>query len=196
MKAQWEKPCLYYVQYDKNDLENMFAPESEETILLAEESLSKSGDLVKPYDYKRLNNLYDLFVPQQQKSREQLSVVELNCKNRIKKNGIIQLLTMSSCLLKKMLIPLAQDTVEKASLFETYLKKEMFKDLKYVQSLEKEIDDLRKDFNDFKSQIENENVSSRVDDLFLSDLYIIALQESSSPTPICFMTKASPSQAW
>ncbi|GJU74150.1 retrovirus-related pol polyprotein from transposon TNT 1-94 [Tanacetum coccineum] len=29
-----------------------------------------------------------------------------------------------------------------------------------------------------------------------SDLYIIALQESSSPTLICFMAKASPTQAW
>ncbi|GKA15930.1 retrovirus-related pol polyprotein from transposon TNT 1-94 [Tanacetum coccineum] len=29
-----------------------------------------------------------------------------------------------------------------------------------------------------------------------SDLYTIAIQESSSPTPICFMAKASPSQAW
>ncbi|GJS73055.1 retrovirus-related pol polyprotein from transposon TNT 1-94 [Tanacetum coccineum] len=28
------------------------------------------------------------------------------------------------------------------------------------------------------------------------DLYIIALQESSSPTLICFMAKASPTQAW
>ncbi|GJS32353.1 retrovirus-related pol polyprotein from transposon TNT 1-94 [Tanacetum coccineum] len=28
------------------------------------------------------------------------------------------------------------------------------------------------------------------------DLYIIALQESSSPTPICFLAKASPTQAW
>ncbi|GJY36074.1 retrovirus-related pol polyprotein from transposon TNT 1-94 [Tanacetum coccineum] len=28
------------------------------------------------------------------------------------------------------------------------------------------------------------------------DLYTIALQESSSPTPICFMAKASPTQAW
>ncbi|GJZ65380.1 integrase, catalytic region, zinc finger, CCHC-type containing protein [Tanacetum coccineum] len=28
------------------------------------------------------------------------------------------------------------------------------------------------------------------------DLYIIALQESSSPTPICFLAKASPNQAW
>nr|GEY63446.1 integrase, catalytic region, zinc finger, CCHC-type, peptidase aspartic, catalytic [Tanacetum cinerariifolium] len=28
------------------------------------------------------------------------------------------------------------------------------------------------------------------------DLYTIALQESSSPTPICLTTKASPTQAW
>ncbi|GJW37376.1 hypothetical protein Tco_0060296 [Tanacetum coccineum] len=79
-KAQWKKPCLYNVQYDKNDLANMFAPESEETIRLAEESRSKLD----------------------------------------------------------MLIPLAQNTVANDSLFETHLKKEMFEDLKYVQSLEKE----------------------------------------------------------
>ncbi|GJY69524.1 hypothetical protein Tco_0472506 [Tanacetum coccineum] len=35
------KPCLNNVQYDKNDLANIFAPESEETIHLAEESRSK-----------------------------------------------------------------------------------------------------------------------------------------------------------
>nr|GEX71837.1 retrovirus-related Pol polyprotein from transposon TNT 1-94 [Tanacetum cinerariifolium] len=29
-----------------------------------------------------------------------------------------------------------------------------------------------------------------------SDLYTIALQESSSPTPVCFMEKALPTQAW
>ncbi|GKE35993.1 hypothetical protein Tco_1455315 [Tanacetum coccineum] len=80
-KAQWEKPCLYNVKYDKNDLANLFAPESEETIRLEEESRSKLGDLVKPYDYTKLNNLYDLFVPQQQKSREQLYFA-----NDLKKN--------------------------------------------------------------------------------------------------------------
>ncbi|GKE46155.1 hypothetical protein Tco_1477413, partial [Tanacetum coccineum] len=37
-KAQWERLCLYNVQYDKNDLANLFAPENEETIRLAEES--------------------------------------------------------------------------------------------------------------------------------------------------------------
>ncbi|GJW82134.1 hypothetical protein Tco_0146109 [Tanacetum coccineum] len=40
-KAQWEKPCLYNVQYDKNDLANMFAPESEETFQLEKKSRSK-----------------------------------------------------------------------------------------------------------------------------------------------------------
>ncbi|GJY43158.1 hypothetical protein Tco_0431371 [Tanacetum coccineum] len=67
-----EKPCLYNVKYDKNDLANLFVPESEETIRLAKESRLKVGDLVKPYDYTKLNNLYDLFVPWQQKSRDYL----------------------------------------------------------------------------------------------------------------------------
>ncbi|GKD95054.1 hypothetical protein Tco_1374891 [Tanacetum coccineum] len=48
----------------------------------------------------------------------------------------------------------------------------MFEYLKYVQSLEKEVDDLQKNFDDFKSQIENENVSSRVDDLLLQECLI------------------------
>ncbi|GKE58290.1 hypothetical protein Tco_1497475, partial [Tanacetum coccineum] len=72
LNAQWEKLCLYIVQYDKNDLANLFVPQSDETIRLAEVSRSKMGDLVKPFNYTKLNNLYDLFVPQQQKSREQL----------------------------------------------------------------------------------------------------------------------------
>ncbi|GJX38623.1 hypothetical protein Tco_0251926 [Tanacetum coccineum] len=35
-KAQWEKLCFYIVQDDKNDLANLFAPQSDETIRLAE----------------------------------------------------------------------------------------------------------------------------------------------------------------
>ncbi|GJX58108.1 hypothetical protein Tco_0289498 [Tanacetum coccineum] len=41
-KAQKEKPCLYNVKYNKNDLANLFAPESDETIRLVEGSRSKS----------------------------------------------------------------------------------------------------------------------------------------------------------
>ncbi|GJV38830.1 hypothetical protein Tco_1417270 [Tanacetum coccineum] len=72
-KAQLEKPCLYNAKYDKNDLANLFAPEFEETIRLAEDSRSKlCKDLVKPYDYTKQNILYQLFTPQTEKSREQL----------------------------------------------------------------------------------------------------------------------------
>ncbi|GJT94688.1 hypothetical protein Tco_1090206 [Tanacetum coccineum] len=68
-KAQKEKPCLYNVKYDKNDLVNLFAPESDETIRLAEESRSKlCKTTVKPYDYTKQNSLYELFTPQTEKS--------------------------------------------------------------------------------------------------------------------------------
>ncbi|GJY23691.1 hypothetical protein Tco_0397349 [Tanacetum coccineum] len=68
-KAQKEKPCLYNVKYDKNDLANLFAPESDETIHLAKESRSKlCKTTVKPYDYTKQNSLYELFTPQTEKS--------------------------------------------------------------------------------------------------------------------------------
>ncbi|GJU68850.1 hypothetical protein Tco_1255109 [Tanacetum coccineum] len=97
------------------------------------------------------------------------SVLEINWKNHVKDEWNNPITHDVKLLVKDMLIPLAQDVVANALLFETHLKKEMFEDLKYVQSLEKEVDDLQKDFDDFKSQIENENVSSRVVDLLLQE---------------------------
>ncbi|GKD16838.1 hypothetical protein Tco_1205996, partial [Tanacetum coccineum] len=50
-QAQNEKPCLYNVKYDKNDLANIFAPEPDETIRRAEESRSKlCKTMVQTYD--------------------------------------------------------------------------------------------------------------------------------------------------
>nr|GFA70508.1 hypothetical protein [Tanacetum cinerariifolium] len=40
-------------------------------IRLEKESRSKLSDLIRPFDYAKLNNLYDLFVPQREKSSEQ-----------------------------------------------------------------------------------------------------------------------------
>ncbi|GJV03776.1 hypothetical protein Tco_1337345 [Tanacetum coccineum] len=93
-QAQNEKPCLYNVKYDKSDLANLFAPEPDETIRLAEESRSK---------------LYTL-------------------------------------------MPVTLDTKSRALLFETQLKTEMFADLKYVQSLEREVDELQTDKNEFSKE--------------------------------------------
>ncbi|GJX18401.1 hypothetical protein Tco_0221078 [Tanacetum coccineum] len=76
-KAQLEKPCLYNFKYDKNDLANLFAPESDETIHLAEESRSKlCKATVKPNDYTKQNIRYELFTPQTKKSHEQLFIAK------------------------------------------------------------------------------------------------------------------------
>ncbi|GJU30050.1 retrovirus-related pol polyprotein from transposon TNT 1-94 [Tanacetum coccineum] len=70
-KAQRVNPRMYDIGCYNDNLALMLARESDETIHLAQESRSKLSDLIKPFDYKNLNNLYDLFVPQREKSPEQ-----------------------------------------------------------------------------------------------------------------------------
>nr|GFA03329.1 hypothetical protein [Tanacetum cinerariifolium] len=64
-------PHLYDIGCDNNNLALMLAPESDEVIRLEKESQSKLSDLIRPFNYNKLNNLYDLFIPQREKSSEQ-----------------------------------------------------------------------------------------------------------------------------
>nr|GEV54641.1 retrovirus-related Pol polyprotein from transposon TNT 1-94 [Tanacetum cinerariifolium] len=62
-----------------NDNYNMFViktPESDEVIHLEKESRSKLSDLIRSFDYEKLNNLYDMFVPQREKSSAQRYFLE------------------------------------------------------------------------------------------------------------------------
>ncbi|GJR18612.1 integrase, catalytic region, zinc finger, CCHC-type containing protein [Tanacetum coccineum] len=59
-KAQRANPCLYDISCYNDNLALMLAPESYETIRLDKESRSKLSDLIRPFDYDQLNNLYDL----------------------------------------------------------------------------------------------------------------------------------------
>ncbi|GKA57905.1 hypothetical protein Tco_0757093 [Tanacetum coccineum] len=70
-KSQRSNPRLYDISCYNDNLALMLAPESDETIRLEQESRSKLNDLIRPFDYDQLNNLYDLFVPQREKSPEQ-----------------------------------------------------------------------------------------------------------------------------
>nr|GEX26120.1 putative nucleotidyltransferase, ribonuclease H [Tanacetum cinerariifolium] len=172
-KAQSEKPCLYKVPYDKDDLKNIFAPNSEETLILEKESRSKlDKDLVKHYDYTYQNSLYELFTPQIQKSLDQMYfAMEIRKKlwrksfvkykpNIMKNIGFLP--TQASInkpitheitvLVKDLLMPLADKTRVNASEFEKVLKEEMFDDLQYVQSFEKELDPLQSDKNEFSNE--------------------------------------------
>ncbi|GJV80758.1 integrase, catalytic region, zinc finger, CCHC-type containing protein [Tanacetum coccineum] len=67
-KAQRANPHLHDIGCYNDNLALILAPESDEMIRLAQESRSKLSDLIRPFDYKNLNNLYDLFIPQRKKS--------------------------------------------------------------------------------------------------------------------------------
>nr|GEY31683.1 hypothetical protein [Tanacetum cinerariifolium] len=85
-KAQRENPRLYNIGCYNDNLASMLTPDSDEVIRLEKESLSKLSDLIRPFDYDKLNNLYDLFVPQRKKSskhryfseRSRLSHINVN----------------------------------------------------------------------------------------------------------------------
>nr|GEZ72101.1 integrase, catalytic region, zinc finger, CCHC-type, peptidase aspartic, catalytic [Tanacetum cinerariifolium] len=70
-KAQRANPRLYDIGCYNENPALMLAPDSDKVIRLEKESRSKLSDLIWPFDYDKLNNLYDLFVPQRQKSSEQ-----------------------------------------------------------------------------------------------------------------------------
>nr|GEX18370.1 putative ribonuclease H-like domain-containing protein [Tanacetum cinerariifolium] len=114
-KAQRVNPLLYDIGCYNDNLALMLAPEYDEVIRLEKESRSKLSDLIRPFDYEKLNNLYDLFVPQCEKS--------INA------------------------------DLEK---FHMCLKEEMVADMRYFNSLELEVDSLKSQLENQKTQFLNE----------------------------------------
>ncbi|GJR34701.1 hypothetical protein Tco_1210385 [Tanacetum coccineum] len=205
-KDQSEKPCLYKVSYDKDDLANIFAPNCDETLILEEESISKlDKEKIKHYDYTYQNSLYELFTPQTQKSLDQLyfaneirmkmwrksfvkykpnivknigflptqaslsksrhtfnvvqynitnfkTIIDLDWQNRLDNRLNKPITHEITMLVKNLLMPLTIKTKENENEFERALKQEMFKDLKYVQSLKKEVDELESGKADFSNE--------------------------------------------
>ncbi|GJZ17048.1 hypothetical protein Tco_0553171 [Tanacetum coccineum] len=61
-KAQRANPRLYDISCYNDNLALMLTPKSDDTIRLAKESRSKLSDLIRPFDYDKLNNLYDFLM--------------------------------------------------------------------------------------------------------------------------------------
>nr|GFA25039.1 hypothetical protein [Tanacetum cinerariifolium] len=59
-KAQRANPRLYDIGCYNDNLALMLAPDSDEVIRLERESRSKLSDLIRPFDYDKLNNLYSI----------------------------------------------------------------------------------------------------------------------------------------
>ncbi|GKA46644.1 hypothetical protein Tco_0739527 [Tanacetum coccineum] len=220
-KAQYEKPCLYEIPHDQSDPANRLVPDREETLTLERESREKlNKDLVKPYDYTKLNSLYEIFKPPTQEYQIQLANANEVRKKMWRKSFVktkpnifknIDFLPVSKSisksrqaynvmtnninhlrelvdqawvkhsrdhfraptakdmeiLIKTCLMPLALKTQNDSFAFVHELKQEMHADLKYVESLENEIDELESDKAEF------------------SNMYDMLLQECVSNDVMC-----------
>ncbi|GKC25917.1 hypothetical protein Tco_1028067 [Tanacetum coccineum] len=123
-KAQYEKPCLYAIPHDQTDPANRLVPDREETLTLERESRSKlNKDLVELVDQ-----------PWVKHSKDHI---------RAPTAHDIEI------LIKTCLMPLAIKTQNDSFAFVHELKQEMHADLKYVESLKKEIDELESDKAEF-----------------------------------------------
>ncbi|GJU59456.1 reverse transcriptase domain-containing protein [Tanacetum coccineum] len=218
-KAQYEKSCLYAIPHDQSDPANRLVPDREETLTLDNESRSKlNKDLVKPFDYTKLNSLYEIFKPPTQhyeiqsaqaneigkkmwrksfvktkpnilknidflpvsksisKSRQAYNVMTNNI-NHLKEivdqawvkhsNDRLHLRSPTAqdmeILIKICLMPLALKTQNDSFAFVHELKQEMHADLKYVESLEDEIDELESDKAEFSNMYDMLLYSTKFD---------------------------------
>ncbi|GJW18958.1 hypothetical protein Tco_0026394 [Tanacetum coccineum] len=192
-KTQSKKQCLYEIPYDTSDPTNRFIPDREETLTLEKESISKlNKDLVKPYDYTKQNSLNEIFKPATQEYHEQLAHA-----NEVRKK--IELVDQAwekhshdhfraptahdmEILIKTCLMPLALKTQNDSFKFVHELKQEMHADLKYVESLEKEIDELESDKAEFSNMYDillQECVSNDVMCSYLHSAFVIDLDCST-----------------
>ncbi|GJT65460.1 retrovirus-related pol polyprotein from transposon TNT 1-94, partial [Tanacetum coccineum] len=165
-KAQYEKPCLYEIPHDQFDPANRLVLDKEETITLEIESRSKlNKDLVRPYDYTKLNSLYEIFKPPTQEYLVQLA--HANEVKHSKDHFRAPTAHDMEILIKTCLMPIALKTQNDSFAFVHELKQEMHADLKYVESLEKEVDELESDKAEF------------------SNMYDMLLQECVSNDVMC-----------
>ncbi|GKC03285.1 retrovirus-related pol polyprotein from transposon TNT 1-94, partial [Tanacetum coccineum] len=217
-KAQNEIPCLYAIPHDQSDPANRLVLNREETPTLDNESRSKlNKDLVKPFDYTKLNSLYEIFKPPTQhyeiqfaqaneirkkmwrksfvktkpnifknidflpvsksisKSRQAYNVMTNNI-NHLKEfvdqawvkhsNDRLHLHNPTAqdmeILVKTCLIPLALKTQNDSFAFVHELKQEMHADLKYVESLEDELESDKAEFSNMYDMLLQECVSKDV----------------------------------
>nr|GEW40825.1 Gag-Pol polyprotein [Tanacetum cinerariifolium] len=156
-KAQRENPRLYDIGCYNDNLALMLTPESEEVIRLEKESQSKLSYLIRPFDYEKLNNLYDLFVPQREKSSAQRYFSERSIMSHTPVNNEIskESFNKQTTLLEKWMdesILINADLVK----FHLCLKEEMVADLRYFNSLKLEVDSLKSQLETQKTIFLNE----------------------------------------
>ncbi|GJX80525.1 retrovirus-related pol polyprotein from transposon TNT 1-94 [Tanacetum coccineum] len=172
--------------------------------LLAQKEIDiKEGLKLKAYKISVVKEIHDEFVKQSLLTK---SHYEGLVKEKTKDHFRAPTAHDMEILIKTCLMPLAIKTQNDSFTFVHELKKEMHDDLMvyYVEGLNHNLFSVGQ-FCDADLEVAFWKSTCFVRDLqgndLLtgnrgSDLYTISLQETTSSTPICFMAKASPTQAW
>nr|GEY20947.1 hypothetical protein [Tanacetum cinerariifolium] len=140
------------------DSPDILIPDGEETLAFEGESQSKlNKDSMRPYDYTALNKIVDnAWVKHTKDQFHALTAKDMEI------------------LIQTCLMPLALKTQNGSFIFVHELKQEMHADLKYVESLKKEIDELQYDkveFSNMYDMIFQECVSNEVICSYLLSLF-------------------------
>nr|GEV58329.1 retrotransposon protein, putative, unclassified [Tanacetum cinerariifolium] len=162
-KAQRANPRLYDIGCYNDNLALMLAPASDEVIRLEKESRSKLSDLIRPFDYNKLNNLYDLFVPQREKSSEQHEVNNLQCDylELLEKCECLETGLSKSKIMSKSFKALQKHTIN----LKIDLQEKMKNDKSFIENLSKEFRKEREQYfeiQDLKAQLQDKGIVIRV----------------------------------
>nr|GEW12604.1 Gag-Pol polyprotein [Tanacetum cinerariifolium] len=191
-KAQRENPRLYDIGCYNDNLALMLASESDEVIRLEKESRSKLSDLITHFDYNKLNNLYDLFVPQREKLSEQKYFSESSRLSHTSVNNGNS----------------KQSFNKQISLLEKRMDESIPLDKKCQSSIE--IFKIKTHSTVSNTPLSSNSFAARRDcpihrrlwgnDILTgsrgTNLYLITLQDTNCPNLIYLMAKVSSSQAW
>nr|GEW85221.1 hypothetical protein [Tanacetum cinerariifolium] len=154
-KAQRANPRLYDIGCYNDNLALMLAPESDEVIRVEKESRLKLSDLIRPFDYDKLNNLYDLFIPQRENVGTIFDGVE-HCKETIAKQTYFGHIDP---FIKNTIEAIFSQAIRRINAgleqFHVCLNEEMVTDSRYFNSLELEVDSLRSQLETQKTQFLN-----------------------------------------
>ncbi|GKA14040.1 hypothetical protein Tco_0693686 [Tanacetum coccineum] len=172
-KAQYEKPCLYEIPHDQSDPVNRLVLDGEETLTLERESRSKlNKDLVRLYDYTKLNKLVD-------------QAWEKHSHNHCRAPTALDM----EVLIKTCLMPLATKTQNDSFAFVHELKQEMHEDLKYVESFVKEINDLESDKAEFSNMYDIQLQECVSNDVMCSYLHSLSDLDAHSELQFLYLHK-------
>nr|GEV34674.1 retrotransposon protein, putative, unclassified [Tanacetum cinerariifolium] len=200
-KAQSEKPCLYEIPNDQSYSTNRLVPDREGTLTLVEESRSKLiKDFMRPYDYTKLNSLYEIFKPASQGNHKQMAHANEVRKKMWRKSFV----KVKPNIFKNIdFLPVSKSISKRRQAYNVMTNINHFKEIvdqawdsiTISSRLANFVTDLEVAFRKSTCFVRDLQGNDLLTGNRGSDLYTISLQDTNSSTPICIMDKASPTQA-